>query len=62
MVVNKEQITKLQVKQNGKLLVSKILYDKALFDFDPSGGEITVLINWFRVHAYVLKNKWLLDE
>ena len=45
MVVNKEQITKLQVKQNGKLLVSKILYDKALFDFDPSGGEITVLIN-----------------
>jgi hypothetical protein len=45
MVVKKEQIRKLKVKQNGKLLTSKILNDKALFDFDPSGGEITVSIN-----------------
>lgn len=45
MVVNKGQIKKLKAKQNGRILTSKILNDKALFDFDPNGGEITVLIN-----------------
>ncbi|SHG13322.1 Polysaccharide deacetylase [Flavobacterium fluvii] len=45
MVVNKGQITKLKAKQKGKLLPSKISNDKALFDFDPNGGEITVLID-----------------
>ncbi len=42
MVVNKKGIENIRVKQDGKTIAVKIDRDKALFDFDPYGGEIQV--------------------
>lgn len=44
MVVAKKGIKKLNIKQNNKKLNFKITADKALFDFNPNGGEIIVKI------------------
>nr|MDA3816963.1 hypothetical protein [Prolixibacteraceae bacterium] len=42
MVLQKNGIRKLSVKQGRKKLAVEILPDKAMFDFDPNGGKIII--------------------
>ena len=42
MVLQKNGIRKLSVKQDSKQMTVEILPDKAMFDFDPNGGEIII--------------------
>ncbi|MGE4587917.1 MAG: hypothetical protein AB7D05_11305, partial [Mangrovibacterium sp.] len=42
MVLQKNGIRELSVRQGQKKLAVEILPDKAIFDFDPNGGKIII--------------------
>lgn len=44
MVVEKEKIRQIEVTQGGKVLPTRLLPDKAVFDFDPYAGVINIKV------------------
>ena len=44
MLIEGAGIKKIRVRQGGKELPVRLSADKAMFDFDPFGGQITVKI------------------